>query len=196
MEVVRKLRYVAFKGYRRYRGIPNHEVINFALQLIAVTIVALMFASCTGLKKITNSNKETKSEVKTDSVSNTKINNAIKDEVKFQIAQSENEEVNKKIDEILSKINVSKQSGDNSYKLYYDKQLREIKAKINVAETKNETTSTNTEKSFEEKTDEYIEKKLKLIPWWVYALALFWLLPHVLNRLQLIYNPLSGFIKK
>lgn len=69
-----------------------------------------------------------KSEIqKRDSIKNTAINRAIDDKLITPIVQSQTGNaifdslVNDKIDEILSKLNTSKNSGDNGYTLIYDK---------------------------------------------------------------------------
>jgi len=55
--------------------------------------------------------------------------------------------VNAKVDEILSKLNTSKDSGDNSYKLIYDKLTKQLEFYSKIAQTKNENTDVKSEKA-------------------------------------------------
>ena len=54
--------------------------------------------------------------------------------------------VNAKVDEILSKLNTAKNSGDNSYKLIYDKLKKQLEFYIKIAQTKNQNTQVNHQK--------------------------------------------------
>ena len=52
-----------------------------------------------------------------------------------------------------------------------------LKMEASIGETKNTATnsnkSKNTEKSFEQQIDEYIYKKIKVMPWWMYGIIAF-----------------------
>ena len=74
--------------------------------------------NCLGTKSISEKTNTTKEKDKTEitnDVNETKeINKAIDDEIGTKIVDSGNPLLDKKIDEILSKVNTTKTSGDNS----------------------------------------------------------------------------------
>ena len=98
-----------------------------SIQLL-ILIFCILLTGCSSIKKLEEENTLLKSEIqKRDSIKNTIINKAIDDKLITPIVQSETGNpvfdslVNAKVDEILSKLNTSKISGDNGYKLIYDK---------------------------------------------------------------------------
>ncbi len=144
-------------------------------------IILILFTSCRSVKTVSTSKKETtkteKTEKKQDSINIIKKNGAINDQLVTSVSSTGNKEIDRKIDEILSKLNTQKKSGSNGYRQYYDRQTRRLVTDFIVASTKNQTITKSkeetNEKSFEEKTDEYFMKKIKQIPWWVYLGVLF-----------------------
>lgn len=156
---------------------------------------ALMCTGCMGSKKVFNSKTESRksdsSSVKSDSVKLTKINRAIDDEFTVKVAQSSSNNksldslVNAKVDEILRQINTTKQSGGNSYKLYYDDVLRAVRAEFKLAETKDENLSTNKETATSSNevltTDQQVERVIYALPWWVWAIVAFFALPKIID---------------
>ena len=124
--------------------------ITYLVLLIASCI---LFTSCSSAKKIKEENTLLKSEIqKRDSIKSVVINQAIDDKLITPIAQSNTGNavfdslVNAKVDEILSKLNTSKDSGDNSYKLIYDKLTKQLEFYSKIAQTKNENTAVKSEK--------------------------------------------------
>ncbi|MCK6608883.1 MAG: hypothetical protein L6Q46_11395 [Flavobacterium sp.] len=94
-----------------------------------------------------------KSEIqKRDSIKNTIINKAVDDKLITPIVQSQTGNVvfdslvNAKVDEILSKLNTAKNSGDNGYKLIYDKLKKQLEFYVRIAQTQNENTSVKNQK--------------------------------------------------
>jgi hypothetical protein len=125
--------------------------ITYLVLLIASCI---LFTSCSSAKKIKEENTLLKSEIqKRDSIKSVVINQAIDDKLITPIAQSNTGNavfdslVNAKVDEILSKLNTSKDSGDNSYKLIYDKLTKQLEFYSKIAQTKNENTAVKSEKA-------------------------------------------------
>jgi hypothetical protein len=124
------------------------------IHYIALFIISsLVFTSCSSAKKIRQENTLLKSEIqKRDSIKNTVINQAIDDKLITPIVQSQTGNVvfdslvNAKVDEILSKLNTSKNSGDNNYKLIYDKFKKQLEFYAQIAQTKNENTAVKNEK--------------------------------------------------
>lgn len=124
---------------------------SFAISLLLV-LLSLVFIGCSSAKKYKEENTILKSEIqRRDSLRNVIINQAIDDKLITPVALSNtgNREidslVNAKIDEILSKLNTSKNSGDNSYKLEFNKLAKQLEFYAKMAQTKNENTTTKTE---------------------------------------------------
>ena len=127
------------------------KLIQYLILLIASSTLLI---SCSSAKKIKEENTLLKSEIqKRDSIKNTIINKAIDDKLITPIAQSQTGNavfdslVNAKVDEILSKLNTSKNSGDNGYKLIYDKLKKQLEFYAKIAQTKNENTKVKDEKA-------------------------------------------------
>jgi len=166
------------------------------IKILATICLFLAFTGCGVLKKekITTTKQTEKTEVKKDSSTSVKVNKAINDEVSTQVEATGDAELDAKVDEILSRLNTSKTSGDNSYRVYYDKELRELKTQMVIAQTKDSISSVNndskSEKSLESEISELIKKIV--IPWWVYVIAIFLLRKPILGFLAFLYPPLRG----
>jgi Fe2+ transport system protein B len=170
--------------------------------LIIIACVSF-FTSCRSVKTSTEKSKETTAVEKTDKASDstniTKISEKIDETVSVSLRTN-----NKVVDSILRNrlkgFQTSKRSGGNSYaaKFNYDELSLEIDAI--VAESMKEliasNTSTESEKSFSEKTDEYFSKKIRSIPIWVYILLGLYFLPKILAGVHAILNPVQTLIKK
>ncbi|MCL9806802.1 hypothetical protein NAT51_14805 [Flavobacterium amniphilum] len=122
--------------------------------LVLLTAFFGLLAGCSSARKLKQENTIVKNEVqKNDSIKNTVINQAIDDKLITPIVQSKTGNavfdslVNAKVDEILSKLNTSKNSGDNSYKLIYDRLTKQLEFYAKIAQTKNENTAVKNEKA-------------------------------------------------
>lgn len=111
-----------------------------------------LLTGCSSARKLKQENTTIKNEVqKKDSTKNVVINQAIDDKLITPIVQSQTGNavfdslVNTKVDEILSKLNTSKNSGDNSYKLIYDRLTKQLEFYAKIAQTKNENTAVKNE---------------------------------------------------
>ena len=120
-------------------------------KFLLLTLLSFVFISCSSAKKHKEENTLLKSEIqKRDSLKSVIINQAIDDKLITPVTQSNTGNraldslVNAKVDEILSKLNTSKDSGDNSYKLIYDKLAKQLEFYSKMAQTKNENTATKT----------------------------------------------------
>jgi hypothetical protein len=120
-------------------------------KFLLLALFSLVFISCSSAKKYKEENTLLKSQIqKRDSLRSVIINQAIDDKFITPVVQSNtgNREldslVNAKVDEILSKLNTSKNSGDNSYKLIYDKLAKQLEFYSKMAQTKNENTAIKT----------------------------------------------------
>lgn len=127
-------------------------IYNFLTFLILLICSCALLVGCSSAKKITAENTLLKSEIqKKDSIKSTVINQAIDDKLITPIVQSNTGNavfdslVNAKVDEILSKLNTSKNSGDNSYKLIYDQLKKQLEFYAKIAQTKNENTAVKSE---------------------------------------------------
>ena len=172
--------------------------------------LVLTICSCRAAKVVKKSVKETiateKKEVKKDSISVIAINKPINDVLTIPVVKSNTNNkardsvINTKVDEILSRLNTAKKSGKNNYKLYYDLEKRLINLQTSIGETKDTAVHTKreetTQKTFEQKTDEYISKKINRIPIWIYALVIFWFFPQIFQRVKKIINPIASILKK
>ena len=128
-------------------------ICNFSTFLIFFIIPLILFVSCSSAKKITAENTIRLSDVqKKDSIKSIVIHQAIDDKLITPITQSHTGNavfdslVNTKVDEILSKLNTSKHSGDNGYKLIYDQLKKQLEFYAQIAQTKNENTAVKREK--------------------------------------------------
>jgi PBP1b-binding outer membrane lipoprotein LpoB len=120
---------------------------------ILIILFCIVLTGCSSSKKLKEENILLKNEIqKRDSIKTTVINKAIEDKLITPIAQSQTGNVvfdslvNAKVDEILSKLNTSKNSGDNNYKLIYDKFKKQLEFYAQIAQTKNENTAIKNEK--------------------------------------------------
>ncbi|WP_281980460.1 hypothetical protein [Tenacibaculum mesophilum] len=148
---------------------------------ITLILVILLFSSCVGSKKIVEEatiKKQTeKKEVKKDSSNVVEKNGAIQDKVITPVASTGNDATDKKIDEILSKLNTTKKSGSNSYRQYYDIETRQLITDFLVAQTLNQKTVTNNESTsettLEEQINSYVYKRITTMPWYLWVLIYF-----------------------
>lgn len=150
---------------------------------ILIVFATLSLISCMGTKKVTETKQTTKEttsvEKSSDSSSTVKINKAVDDKVSTKVEKTGDPFLDAKIDEILNKINTSKSSGANSYNLYFNKKTRELIAELKMGQTQDSISSTKnslkSESSFENEIESYVFKKIRAIPWWIWAL-LVWML--------------------
>lgn len=155
----------------------------------------ILVSSCALTKQKSDKITKTTSEVTKiiDTTTKTTVNKAIKDNVTTQVIRTEDPELDKKIDAILSRLNTTKSSGDNSYRFYYDAKLRELKAEFEVAKTQDSSSNTSSdikiEKTFDQQVDEYIKKIV--VPWWIYAIGIFLLIKLLLPSLKLLFPILN-----
>jgi hypothetical protein len=164
----------------------------FKISLLVITMFLIFtFSSCANYKKSKETTtKETEfKDVKKDSSSITIINNPIRDRVIQQAPITDNPELQRMFDEMMEKMNTSKQSGDNGYNSQYNKELRQWVIDFTVGQTKNQKTDvkedTKEERTFDQNVDEYI-KKTKF-PWWIYVVAVILLWPTIMKIFVLVF---------
>lgn len=176
------------------------KVVFKVMLAVIVYMFLLLFTSCAAVKRESSESTSSteKVEEKKESTTTTETSKGIRDTIIVAIPESDNEEVMRMFESLLKQLNTSKSSGDNSYQLYYDEQLKQLRAAIEVGETSNtekETTSeSNTEKTFEQQVDEYVKKIV--IPWWAYIIAAIFIWPYIKPIVMMLLGPtslLSGF---
>tara|TARA_B110000967_G_scaffold209539_1_gene266154 strand:+ start:3082 stop:3657 length:576 start_codon:yes stop_codon:yes gene_type:complete len=188
------------------------------MKKIALLFICIVLTGCLGTKKIVEkqATKTTteKVEVRKDSTNVVEKNKAIADKLDVAVPNAKtsdthfNKKVDQKVDEILAKLNTTKTSGDNSYKLYYNLLKRQVEFEAKIGETQNENTSTNseekTENTNEEILDTYIYKRITTVPWflWIAFYFIFFdgkiasLLSNFIPQLRGATSILSLFKKK
>lgn len=144
------------------------------LKIFSLMFLAFVLTSCGAFKTIKeDKQKSSVVENKTttrDSSNVVERNRPINDQVLIPISQSDDPEVNKKLDEVLSKLNQEKSSGQNGYKIVYDPELKNLLLEMKVAQTEDKFVSTNKEVNFEKSIENIIEKytkKIRIPTWWI-----------------------------
>lgn len=170
--------------------------------ILTVVMVLLCF-SCSTFKESSKSSvtreKQNTVLVK-DSTAKIETSLPIKDNIVINVPRSQDEALNKALDAILSNLNTSKTSGNNSYKSTYDAENQRLLIEFLIGQTQNKDVSiasdSKIETSFEQQTDAYFSKKLKQLPWWVYLAAIVYFLPIILDRVKMIISPFGLLINK
>jgi len=163
-------------------------------------IILVIFTNCLGSKTVSESSIATKevdkSEKVKDSVSTKDTNKAIDDKIVTPVPQTGNAEMDARFDALLSAMNTSKSSGDNSYKRYYDQKTRELIEEFKIGETSSEKTDVNEsekiEKTFEEQQNEYFKKKITTMPWYLWLALFIFLWPTIWKFLKPIIQVATG----
>lgn len=164
-----------------------------------IFIAFLFLTSCLGTKSVSEKTADTKSvektKIKNDSVSSETVNKGINDQIIVEVPVSD-PAIDAKINEVLRKLNTQKSSGDNSYKLYFDEELRQIRAEFEVAETRNKEVATNsqasTEKTFEQTITENTKKVIRMIPWWGWVIIAFLLRKQIIGIIAIFIPQVKG----
>lgn len=152
--------------------------INNKLQIIVLFIGLSVLATSCKSKPIISTIDNEKS-VSTEVVKEKFVNNnlAIIDSLKILIATVKTSKpecdsiTNAKIDDLLLQINSNKQSGDNSFGVYYDKLKKQIVAYSKIGATKSEITNDKSTKAEIIKQVTVTKIPVKYIPKWVQFLA-------------------------
>lgn len=118
-------------------------------RIIYLLFSVLLFAQCSTIAPLLEQKTSVeKTVINRDSITKTIINNAINDRLTVPVIASKTNDanfdflVNSKIDEILSKLNTSKSSGDNGYNFYYDLLNRQLQLETKIGQTKSEQNKT------------------------------------------------------
>lgn len=149
-------------------------------KLLIILFALFCITGCGSLKKHFSTNTTDNIE-KTNKSEKTNVSEPIKDKLVINVPKSDNEATNKLLENVLQQLNTSKTSGSNSYRSTYDAETRQLVIDFIVAQSKIQETNVTSEKSLEQRTDEYIERKIKRIPWWIYALVGLYFLPKIID---------------
>tara|TARA_R110002049_G_scaffold4063_3_gene29318 strand:- start:675 stop:1208 length:534 start_codon:yes stop_codon:yes gene_type:complete len=171
---------------------------------ILILLIVISLTSCLGTKKVTDKQAVTttieKVTTKTDSSSNTNTNQAIKDRIIINVPKADDENTTKMVNAVLSQLNTSKVSGNNSYTSTYDNETRQLIIDFIIAATQNKqtvkSTDTNSEQTFEKTVSENTKKVVKMIPWWIWLLVVIWFFPQILSRVMMIISPIKLLLTK
>ena len=169
------------------------------MKKLILFIICISFSSCLGVKKLIekkNVSKTTeKTEIVSDSVATKEVSKAINNEYTIPL-KSTDSLVNNRIREALQNFQAGAKRGGNSTRIVFDADALAFKIASIVGETQSTNTATNNEtkieKTDEERIVEISKKVYKMIPWWIWVVAIVWFLPQIISRLQLLLNPLSG----
>lgn len=141
----------------------------FILLLIVIFITSVFLISCKAQEPINQSTTVTKNyQRQIDSLKLLVINRAIQDKLKIPVPNSNSGNksvdslVNIALNDILSKLNYSKISGDNSFELLYDALKRELSVNTKVGETTSEKTNVKdkiTDDTSTDKKEQIVIKK-------------------------------------
>ena len=172
-------------------------------KIIILFLIVGVFTKCSILG--INSKKETVKEKiestikETDSTSTKTINKAIKDDFSLKVPKAYTNDsiadakVNKRVNQILSGIDISKSSGDNSYRVWWDSKQKRIRVFVNIAQTENEKTDTSNNEKIKKTQIELIKEEWKktVLPWWFKPLIIL-ILMFIFRKS--IFSLLSFFI--
>jgi len=171
------------------------KIDRIVFKTCILIFIVFLFSSCMATKKTHSDSTTTTEKVdKTkDSSKITETSKAIKDNIVINVPQNDNEEVMEMFNQMMRQLNTSKTSGDNSYKLYYDEKLQQLRAEFEVGETQSTDSSTNSdtisEKSFDSEVNDYIKKIV--IPWWAYIIAFVFVWPYIKPIIMMFLGPTS-----
>ena len=119
------------------------------MKRIIYLLFSILFVQCSTIAPLLEQKTSVeKTVVNRDSITKTIVNNAINDRLTLPVIASKTNDanfdflVNSKIDEILSKLNTSKSSGDNGYNFYYDLLNRQLQLETKIGQTTNEQNKT------------------------------------------------------
>ncbi len=153
-----------------------------------------LYCSCKSPKVITKSETVTAHDtVRIHTNSESQVNRQVSDSLNFYIAKiktvkPECDSVTQSaIDKLLESFNVSKTSGENSYKFEYDQALRQLRLVIKMAETKNSLKDSVASKTLVLKTNTKTEIPVRLpLRWWERMFIVFGLVGLLFASIKLL----------
>lgn len=157
----------------------NNPLKYWFTMLLILLMVSIFVISCKSKKSTTENNTKDSIFNSVATNSKTEISKAIKDSISKFIPVTKtgvkdcDSICDEKVTDLLQQQNFSKTSGNNSYKLLYDKHKRLLSFVVNQEQTINELKSKQELKArFFTKTKTITITKIETyIPWWVKILA-------------------------
>lgn len=168
-----------------------------------VMLLAFLLTGCVGQKKVVKEAHKVEREkeivVKKDSSKIVDRSLAIKDKILLSLKTND-----KKIDSLvrlrLKGFSTQKRSGKNYYTAKFDYEKLALIIAAVIEETKSINTEKNTEKNTKQDTKqsdyEYFYSKIKVVPWWIWTVIAFWLLPQIIDRVRFFVNPFRSLFKR
>jgi hypothetical protein len=159
----------------------KNKIILFVFSICMM----VTFFSCATLGSVFKKEKKEefiKSTVKEKDSSSVKVvSKAIKDDFSLKIGKLVSNDsildlkVNERVNQILGGIDISKTSGDNAYRVWWDSKKNKLRVWFSVGETTNETNNTM---AYENKKISYIKEikeewKKVILPWWFWLIIVF-----------------------
>ena len=170
--------------------------------LIYLIVLTLLLTSCGVTKRTKSESIATSEKVEKikDSSAVVENNKAISDEATIAIPESNtgdaelDRRVNQGVINALKGINFQKSSGDNGYRIYYDEQLRALRAEVDIAATQNKETTTNESSKEQYSVVSELKEEIKKIrvPWWAYALLVFVFRKQIIGLVGLFFPAVKG----
>jgi|GEM_PF-5701002 len=168
-----------------------------------IAFLFLAFICSCGATKVVKEKVETTTSniSKKDSINIVEINRKIQDSLKLKIVQSQtgdkkfDDAVNNAVESILSNLNTTKVSGDNSFSFFYDNVLKELRASATVGPTENTKIVNNATVHTKEVVLSEKEIPVKFIPKYVLIFAilggcmLFGLLAFIIYKISRLFRP-------
>lgn len=168
-----------------------------------MAILFLAFICSCGTTKVVNEKIETTTSniSKKDSILIVERNRRIQDSLKLKISQSQtgdkkfDDAVNKAVESILTNLNTTKTSGDNSFSFFYDNVMKELRATATVGPTENTKVINNATVHTKEVILSEKEIPVKFIPRYVLIFAilggcmLFGLLAFIIYKISRLFRP-------
>ncbi len=166
-------------------------------------LLTFLLIGCVGQKKVVKEAHRVESEkettIKKDSSKVVDRSLAINDKIQLSLKTND-----KKIDSLirlrLKGFSTQKKSGKNYYTAKFDYEKLALILATVVGETKNINTETNTEKDTKEdikQSDyEYFYAKIKVVPWWLWVLVAFFLLPKIIDNILYFVSPFKSLFKR
>ncbi len=142
---------------------------------------------------------EKETTVKKDSLKVVDRSLAINDKILLSLKTND-----KKIDGLirlrLKGFNTQKTSGKNRYSAKFDYDKLAFSIATIIGETKSTNVETKNERNTKEDTKqsdyEYFYTRIKVVPWWLWGLIAFWLLPQIIDRIRFFVNPFKMLFKR
>ncbi len=168
-----------------------------------IMLLSFFLVGCIGQKKVVKEahsiETEKETTVKIDSSKVVDRSLAINDKILLSLKTND-----KKIDSLirlrLKGFATQKRSGKNRYSAKFDYDKLALSIASVIGETKSVNTEKNTEKDTKEDTKqsdyEYFYTRIKVVPWWLWGIISFFLLPKIIDNILYFVSPFKSLFKR